>query len=72
MNAGDRFAAEFELGDVPAQRLAAAMQDELGILVIMVDAYQGISGAACRLPELDAVLIARGEVGGPPQLRLGA
>ena len=30
----------------------------------MVDAYQGISGAACRLPELDGVLIARGEVAG--------
>ena len=30
----------------------------------MVDAYQGISGAACRLPELDTVLIARGEVEG--------
>ena len=29
-----------------------------------MNAYQGISGAACRLPELDAVLIARGEVAG--------
>ena len=64
MEAGERFAAELELGDVPAQRLAAAMQDELGILVLMVDACRGISGAACRLPELDAVLIARGEVEG--------
>ena len=64
MHAGERFAAELELGDVPAQRLAAAMQDELGILVLMVDACRGISGAACRLPELDAVLIARGEVEG--------
>ena len=64
MKAGERFAAEFELGDVPAQRLAAAMEDELGILVLMVDACRGISGAACRLPELDAVLIARGEAKG--------
>ena len=64
MEAGERLAAEFELGDVPAQRLAAAMEDELGILVLMVDACRGISGAACRLPELDAVLIARGEVEG--------
>ena len=64
VDAGERFVAEFELGVVPAQRLAAAMQDELGILVLMVDAYQGISGAACRLPEFDAVLIARGEVAG--------
>ena len=72
MEAGERFAAELELGDVPAQRLAAAMQDELGILVLMVDACRGVSGAACRLPGLDAVLIARGGSGGPPQLRPGA
>ena len=64
VHAGERFAADFELGEVPAQRLAAVMRDELGILVLMVDAYQGISGAACRLPELDAVLIAREEVEG--------
>ena len=64
VDAGERFAAEFELGEVPARRLAAVMQERLGILVLMVDAYQGISGAACRLPELDAVLIARGEVAG--------
>ena len=64
MDARERFTTEFELGDVPALRLAAAMQEQLGILVLMVDAYQGISGAACRLPELDVVLIARGEVTG--------
>ena len=40
------------------------MEDELGILVLMVDAQPGISGAACRLPELDVALIARGEVVG--------
>ena len=62
--AGERFAAEFELGDVPARRLAPIMEERLGILVLMVDAYRGISGAACRLPELDAVLIARNEVKG--------
>ena len=30
----------------------------------MVDAHDGISGAACRLPELDTVLISRCEVAG--------
>jgi Zn-dependent peptidase ImmA (M78 family) len=40
------------------------MERELGILVLMVDAFQGISGAACRLPELDVVLINRHEVEG--------
>ena len=62
--AGERFAADFQLGTVPARRLASVMQEQLGILVLLVDAYQGISGAACRLTELDVVLIARGEVTG--------
>ena len=64
MEAGERFATEFELGDVPAKRLIEVMESELGILVLMVDAFQGISGAACRLPELDVVLINRHEVEG--------
>ena len=64
MEAGERFAEELALGPVPALRLASAMEAELGILVLMVDAQKGISGAACRLPELDAVLIARSEVAG--------
>ena len=54
------------------QRLAEVMERELGILVLMVDAFEGISGAACRLPELDAVLINRHEVRGPPPFRSGA
>ena len=64
MDAGERFAEELELGPVPALGLVSAMEAELGILVLMVDAQPGISGAACRLPELDAVLIARNEVAG--------
>ncbi len=64
MEAGERFTEELALGPVPAVGLASAMEEELGILVLMVDAQEGISGAACRLPELDAVLIARGEVAG--------
>src|SRR5271166_2228392 len=62
--AGERFAAEFALGDAPARQLAEAMESKLGILVLMVDAIPGVSGAACRLPELDAVLINRREVPG--------
>jgi Zn-dependent peptidase ImmA (M78 family) len=64
MEAGERFVAEFGLGAVPAVRLVEVMERELGILVLMVDAFQGISGAACRLPELDVVLINRHEVVG--------
>jgi Zn-dependent peptidase ImmA (M78 family)/DNA-binding XRE family transcriptional regulator len=62
--AGDRFAADFELGPLPADRLAEVMERKLGILVLMVDAIEGVSGAACRLPDLDTVLINRREVTG--------
>src|ERR1700730_16490752 len=71
MQAGDRFAVEFKLGDVPATRLVEVMERGLGILVLMVDAFQGISGAACRLPELDVVLINRHEVPGRRHFDLG-
>ena len=64
MRAGERFAAEFGLGETPATRLGDVMEKELGILVLMVDAGDGVSGAACRLPDLDAVLIARQEAAG--------
>jgi len=62
--AGERFAAQYGLGDIPARRLGKVMQEEFGILVLMVDAIAGVSGAACRLPELDAVLIDRQESDG--------
>ena len=64
MLAGERFVTEFGLGDAPATALVDFMERELGVLVLMVDACDGISGAACRLLELDAVLIARREVEG--------
>jgi transcriptional regulator with XRE-family HTH domain len=63
-SAGERFAIDFKLGDVPAAALAEGMERQLGVLVLMVDAFEGISGAACRLPELDVVLINRHEVTG--------
>src|SRR5258706_12827279 len=40
------------------------MEQRFGMLVLAVYAFDGISGAACRLPELDAVLINRKEVKG--------
>ena len=64
MLAGSRFVAEFGLGEAPATGLVEVMERELGILVLMVDTCEGISGAACRLPELDTVLIARREIEG--------
>ena len=64
IEAGERCSVEFGLGDIPAQRLADVMEEALGILVLMVEGEEGISAAACRLPELGAVLIARREMEG--------
>ena len=64
MAAGERFAVEFNLGQVPAERLTDVMEHELGILVLMINTIKGISGAACRLPDLDAILINRHEIAG--------
>jgi len=64
MAASERFVTEFKLGEIPATRLAEVMERELGVLVLMVDTTEGVSGAACRLPELDVVLINRHEVAG--------
>jgi XRE family transcriptional regulator, fatty acid utilization regulator len=69
--AGERFARELSLGEVPAARLAEVTERELGIIVLMVDPIEGVSGAACRLPELDLVLINRRESGGRRHLDLG-
>ena len=49
----------------PSQRLAEVMERDLDILVLMVTpTHAGVSGAACRLPDLDVVLINRDEVPG--------
>jgi XRE family transcriptional regulator, fatty acid utilization regulator len=58
---GERISIEYRMGDVPARKLPSVMEDVFGILVLMVDMDEGISGAACRLPELDAVLVNRRE-----------
>lgn len=62
--AGERFVVDFKLGPIPAEKLPEVMERKLGVLVLMVDATDGVSGAACRLPDLDAVLINRHEVAG--------
>ena len=69
MRTGERFAAEFGLGAAPATRLSEAMERELASLVLVVDAERAISGAACRLWEMDAVLIARREACRTHQVR---
>lgn len=52
---------EWELGDVPADRLEGAIEARLGALVLYVDAADGISGAASQLPGLHAILVNRRE-----------
>ncbi len=59
--AGERIAELWELGTVPAKSLPHAVEKQLSALVLMVDALPGISGAACRLPTVDAILINRHE-----------
>jgi transcriptional regulator with XRE-family HTH domain len=52
---------EWDLGGAPALRLADRVREKLGTLVLYVDAPKSISGAACQLPELNAILINRKE-----------
>ncbi|MDR1827341.1 MAG: XRE family transcriptional regulator [Methylobacteriaceae bacterium] len=61
---GELFAARFALGNIPAAKLIDVMEDQLHVLVLMIDAPDRISGAACVLPDLDAVLINRRDVPG--------
>ena len=64
MMAGEQFVEEFDLGDRPALRLVECMEQDLDILVLTVETCRGLSGAACRLPDLATVLISRNEVEG--------
>lgn len=61
VQAAETMADQLDLGDVPARRLAQVMEEKLQVLVLMVDAIDGVSGAACQLPELGAVLVNRNE-----------
>lgn len=58
---GEAIAAELNLGEVPARGLIRALEEDLGTLVLHMDEGAGISGAACRLNEMNAILINRRE-----------
>ena len=60
-HAAEWLGSEWQLGDVPALRLVDAIRDRLRALVLHVDAPEGVSGAAFRLPEFHAILINRSE-----------
>ncbi len=63
-DSGEAVARLLELGPVPSRDLAQAMYDRMSILVLMVDAGEGISGAACLVRNLGAVLVNRNEIPG--------
>ena len=61
LDAASWLAGEWRLGDVPADRLERAIRKRMRTLVLYVDAPYGISGAAFRLPGINAILINRHE-----------
>lgn len=62
--AGEALVADWQLGDVPAQKLRDVVEDRLKILVLFVDAPVDISGAACQLPQFNTILVNRREPDG--------
>ncbi|MBK7906925.1 MAG: helix-turn-helix domain-containing protein [Gemmatimonadetes bacterium] len=52
----------WRLGESPAESLQHAIERELGVLVLYVDAPHGLSGAASHLPGLQTILVNRSEV----------
>jgi Zn-dependent peptidase ImmA (M78 family)/transcriptional regulator with XRE-family HTH domain len=62
--AGERLVKEWGLGKIPSQELSTASEKKLSLLVLMVDAPEGISGAAIHLAALDTIIINRNEPAG--------
>lgn len=58
---GYRFFANWQLGEPPAKKLKDAITTKHNVLILMVDAPDGISGAACHLDDGDVILINRHE-----------
>ena len=59
--AGEAVGRELQLGSVPAEKLAAALEEKFKLLVLTVDMPKGVSGAAVQLASGDAILINRAE-----------
>ncbi len=59
--AAEALGREWDLGEIPALRLEARVRERLSTLVLHVDAPPSISGAACQVPGLNAILINRNE-----------
>lgn len=61
VRAGEAIGEELKLGEMPGIALVEAAEEKLGAIVLQVDPEDGISGAACRLQDLNAVIINRNE-----------
>lgn len=59
--AGERIARDLDLGSTPADKLASIIEGKLGIIILHVDAPEGISGAACHLQDARFIFINRNE-----------
>ncbi len=59
--AGEAVGREFQLGDIPAEKLVSALERKFNLLVLDVDMPKGVSGAAVQLATGDAILINRAE-----------
>jgi Zn-dependent peptidase ImmA (M78 family)/DNA-binding XRE family transcriptional regulator len=60
-SAAEALGSAWDLGEIPALWLEQRVRERLGALVLYVDAPKMISGAACQLQELNAILINRNE-----------
>ena len=58
---GYRFSVNWDLGQRPALKLREAVERRQSVLVLEVDAPDGISGAACHLEDGDVILLNRRE-----------
>jgi len=58
---GEAMGIALDLGQIPSENLLLALQSKLDTLVLEVDTAQGISGAACRLSQMNAIVINRNE-----------
>jgi Zn-dependent peptidase ImmA (M78 family)/transcriptional regulator with XRE-family HTH domain len=59
--AGEDVGRELKLGGVPAEKLASAIEQQFGLLVLHVEMPPGISGAACQVGNGEVIFVNRNE-----------
>jgi XRE family transcriptional regulator, fatty acid utilization regulator len=60
-NEGDAVSRTLKLGDVPSAKLAEVLESKCDTLVLLIDTWPGISGAACQFGSLNTILVNRKE-----------